>query len=117
MTACQFGGPVTVERLSIGYLQSVFYQVQNVVLLVLWVLFLLIKVYAFIDCIRRPAQAFPAVSRQSKVLWLILTGISALAGLVFQDPLSIFGIAGLVAALVFLFDVRPRIIELYANRW
>ncbi|MDO8732402.1 MAG: DUF2516 family protein [Actinomycetota bacterium] len=94
-----------------------FYQVQNLVLIVLWVLFLIIKVFAFIDCIRRPAQAFTAVSRQSKLLWLILTGVSALAGLVVQDPLSIFGIAGLVASLVYLFDVRPRIIELFANRW
>jgi len=94
-----------------------FYQVQNVVLLVLWVLFLVIKVYAFIDCIRRPAQAFPAVSRQSKVLWLILTGVSALAGLVVQDPLSLFGIVGLVVSLVYIFDVRTRIIELYSNRW
>ncbi len=101
----------------ISYRESVFFQVQSLVLLVLWVLFLLIKVFAFIDCIRRPAQAFPAVSRQSKVLWLILTGISALAGLVFQDPLGIVGIAGLVASLVYLFDVRPRIIELFANRW
>jgi len=94
-----------------------FYQVQNVVLLVLWVLFLVIKVYAFIDCIRRPTPAFPAVSRQSKVLWLILTGVSALAGLVVQNPLSLFGIAGLVVSLVYIFDVRIRIIELYSNRW
>ena len=94
-----------------------FYQVQNLILLVLWALFLLIKGYAFIDCIRRPAQAFPAVSRQSKVLWLILTGVSLLAGIVVQDPLSLFGIAGLVASLVYLFDVRPRIIELMTKRW
>jgi len=94
-----------------------FYQVQNAVLLVLWVLFIVIKAYAFIDCARRPAAAFPAVSRQSKMLWLVLTGVSALAGLVVGDPLSIFGILGLVASLVYLFDVRPRIIELYSNRW
>ena len=90
---------------------------QNLILLVLWVLFILIKAFAFIDCIRRPAQAYPAVSRQSKLLWLILTGVSLLAGIVVQDPLSLFGIAGLVASLVYLFDVRPRIIELLANRW
>jgi len=94
-----------------------FSQVQDVVLLVLWVLFLVIKAYAFVDCIRRPAQAFPAVSRQSKVLWLILTGVSALAALVVQNPLSLFGIAGLVVSLVYVFDVRTRIIELYTNRW
>ncbi len=95
----------------------VFFQVQNVVILVLWVLFLGLKVYAFADCVRRPAQAFAAVGRQSKPLWLTLTGISALAGLIFQDPLGLFGIAGLVASLIYLFDVRPRIQEILNNRW
>ena len=52
--------------------------VQGLILLALWVVTLVVKVFAFIDCIRRPAEAFPAVGRQSKVLWLILTGISAL---------------------------------------
>ena len=103
--------------LPISYLEVVFFQVQNIVILVLWVLFLVLKVYAFVDCVRPPAQAFAAVGRQSKPLWLILTGISALAGLIFQDPLGLFGIAGLVASLVYLFDVRPRIQEILNNRW
>ncbi|MFA7323403.1 MAG: DUF2516 family protein [Candidatus Nanopelagicales bacterium] len=94
-----------------------FYQVQNFVLLALWVLFLVLKVYAVIDCARRPAQAFPAVGRQTKVLWLILTGVSALAGLVLGDPLQLLSIAGLVASMVYLFDVRPRIIEILNKRW
>jgi len=102
---------------SISYLVVVFFQVQNIVILVLWVLFLGLKIYAFADCVRRPAQAFAAVGRQSKPLWLVLTGISALAGLIFQDPLGLFGIAGLVASLVYLFDVRPRIQEILNNRW
>ncbi len=104
-------------RLPISYLEMVFFQVQNIVILVLWVLFLGLKVYAFVDCVRRPTQAFVAVGRQTKPLWLILTGISALAGLVFQDPLGLIGIAGLVASLVYLFDVRPRIQDILNNRW
>ncbi|CAB4887986.1 MAG: DUF2516 family protein [Actinobacteria bacterium] len=103
--------------LPISYLEVVFFQVQNIVILVLWVLFLGLKIYAFADCVRRPAQAFAAVGRQSKPLWLVLTGISALAGLIFQDPLGLLGIAGLVASLVYLFDVRPRIQEILNNRW
>lgn len=103
--------------IAISYLELVFFQVQNIVIVVLWVLFLGLKIYAFVDCVRRPAQAFTAVGRQSKPLWLILTGISALAGLIFQDPLGLFGIAGLVASLVYLFDVRPRIQEILTNRW
>ncbi|MDD2857821.1 MAG: DUF2516 family protein [Candidatus Nanopelagicales bacterium] len=94
-----------------------FFQVQNLVLLVLWVLFLLVKAFAFIDCVRRPAAAFPAIGRQTKVLWLILTGVSAGAAVVVGDPLGLLGIAGLVASLVYLFDVRPRIIEILRKRW
>ncbi|MCX8527739.1 MAG: DUF2516 family protein, partial [Candidatus Nanopelagicales bacterium] len=64
------------------------------------------------DCLRRPAAAFPAVSRQSKVLWLVLTGLALLLGLLPSFVLNIFGLAGIVAALVYVFDVRQRIINI-----
>lgn len=86
--------------------------VQNLVVLVLWVLFLVVKGYAFIDCIRRPAAAFPAVGRQSKILWGILTGVSLLTGLLPNLTLNLLGIAGMVASLIYLFDVRPKIREI-----
>lgn len=76
----------------------------------LWALFLVVKAWAFIDCVRRPAQAFPAVNRVSKPLWLILTAAGGLTALLPSQTLGIFGIAGLVVALVYLFDVRTRII-------
>jgi hypothetical protein len=86
--------------------------VQNLVVLVLWVLFLVVKGYAFVDCIRRPTAAFPAVGRQSKILWMILTGVALLTGLLPGMTLNIIGIAGLVASLIYLFDVRPKIREI-----
>ncbi len=84
---------------------------QSLVTIVVWAVFAVLKVWAFIDCLRQRPDAFPAVQRQSKALWLILTGISALTGLLF-DPLGIIGLAGVVVALVYLFEVRPRIQEL-----
>jgi Protein of unknown function (DUF2516) len=95
----------------------VLYQTQNIAYLLLTILIVGLSGFAFIDCLRRPAQAFPAIGRQTKVLWLILTGLSTLANLAIGDPLSLFGIAGAVIALVYLFDVRPRIIEILNNRW
>lgn len=83
--------------------------VQNVVVLALWLVLLGLKAFAFIDCLRSPSQVFPAIGRQSKVLWLVLTGLSLLAGLVPNLTLSLFGIAGAVIALIYLFDIRPRI--------
>lgn len=89
---------------------------QNLVELVLWVIFGVVKIWAFVDCLRRPAAAFPAVGRVSKVLWLILTGIAALTGLLPGFTLNIIGIAGIVVALIYLFDVRARIADLMGGR-
>ncbi len=89
---------------------------QNLVVLVLWVLFGIVKIWAFVDCVRRPAEAFPAVGRVSKVLWLILTGAAALTGLIPGLTIGIIGIAGIVVALVYLFDVRVRIVDILGGR-
>ncbi|MFN8125192.1 MAG: DUF2516 family protein [Candidatus Nanopelagicales bacterium] len=84
---------------------------QSIVTIAVWAVFLVLKVWAFVDCLRQRPDAFPAVQRQNKNLWLILTGLSALTGLLF-DPLGIIGIAGVVVALLYLFEIKPRIAEL-----
>ena len=88
-----------------------FIEFQVGVTLIIWIVFAILKVWAFIDCLRQRADAFPAVQRQTKTLWVILTGIAALTGLVF-DPLGIVGIAGVVVALIYLFEIKPRIAEI-----
>ena len=75
-----------------------------------------VKAFAFVDCVRRPAAAFPAVGRQTKVLWLVVTGLAALSGLVPGLTLTIVGMAAIVAALVYLFGVRPPIVEITGRR-
>lgn len=83
--------------------------VQDLVVLVLWIVLLGLKGFAFVECLRAPTQAFPAVGRQSKVLWLVLTGLALLTGLLPNLTLSLFGIAGVVVALIYVFDIRPKI--------
>ena len=83
--------------------------VQDIVVLGLWVVLLGLKGFAFVDCLRAPSAAFPAIGRQSKILWLILTGLALLTGLAPNLTLSLFGIAGAVIALIYMFDIRPRI--------
>ncbi len=83
--------------------------VQDVVILALWVVLLGVKGFAFIECLRAPTAAFPAIGRQAKVLWLILTGLALLTGLLPNLTLTLFGIAGAVIALIYVFDIRPRI--------
>jgi hypothetical protein len=52
------------------------------------------------------------------VLWLILTGLAAGTGLLLNvvSPVGLIGLAGIVVALVYLFDVRPRIAEITDRR-
>lgn len=90
--------------------------IEGAVVLVLWAVLLVVKGFAFIDCVRRSAAAFPAVGRQTKPLWLILTGLALLLGLLPGQTLDLLGLAGTVAALVYLFDVRPRLQEITGRR-
>ena len=72
-----------------------------------------VEAWAFIDAITRPKQAFVAVGKQTKPLWLIILGVAAvvgLAGAVYGvGPTSILPVAAFVAAAVYLADVRPKV--------
>ena len=83
--------------------------VQDLVVLALWIVLLGLKGFAFVECLRAPTAAFPAIGRQSKILWLILTGLALLAGLNWEWTVNLVGIAGAVIALIYVFDIRPRI--------
>ena len=91
--------------------------VQSLVMLALWLGLTGLQIWALIDCARRPAQAFPAIDRKSKTLWLALTGAALGTGLLFRNPFGILGIAGAVVTLIYLFDVRPKLIEIMKPRW
>jgi hypothetical protein len=90
---------------------------ESLIVLTLWAILLVVKIFAFVDAIRRPADYFPFIGRQTKILWVALTGISVLAGLAPSLALSIFGIAGTVIALIYLFDIRPKMIEITGRKY
>jgi Protein of unknown function (DUF2516) len=87
--------------------------------LVLGLAAFLVEAWAFIDAIRRPAQAFVATGKRTKQLWLIILGVAAvvgLAGAVYGvGPTSILPVAAFVAAAVYLADVRPKVKEFNNN--
>jgi Protein of unknown function (DUF2516) len=72
-----------------------------------------VEAWALIDAIRRPAQAFVAVGKQTKQLWLIILGVAAVVGLYGAvygvGPISILPVAAFVAAAIYLADVRPKV--------
>jgi di/tricarboxylate transporter len=72
--------------------------------LVLFFALLIVKVFALVDCLTVPERAFVAAGKQTKVIWTVILVVAVLA--TFGGFLSVLG---LIAALVYLLDVRPAV--------
>jgi hypothetical protein len=83
----------------------------NNVLSYLTLVVLLFEVVAFVDALIRRKDAFPAVDKQTKPFWLIILGIAVAVSIIpiggFLSTMLV--LAGLVAAIVYMVDVRPRV--------
>lgn len=88
-----------------GLITGTFFTVLNVILLAL----LAFKVFAFVDAAIRPAAAYPAAGKLTKVAWLLFLGIAAFFDLLWGSVTSILTILGTVAAIVYVVDVRPAL--------
>jgi len=68
-----------------------------------------VKIFALIDCVARKAGEFELASQVSKNGWLVILGLSLAAHLVtFDNPLRLLNLAGTLAALVYLAQLRGR---------
>jgi hypothetical protein len=77
-------------------------------LTLVWVGTLALKVYALADCATRPTAAFPLHNKLTKPAWLAILAVSVLLGL-WSGALGLLGLAGTVAAIVYLVDVKPAV--------
>lgn len=72
------------------------------------------EAWAFVDALRRPAPAFVSAGKQTKPLWLIITGVATAIGLATAVAggfavTGILSIIAFVAAAIYLTDVRPKV--------
>ena len=78
---------------------------------------LALAAWAFIDALVRPAPAFVAAGKLTKPGWVAITGI-AIAVVYFFGLMSFFGLPAIIAAIVYLVDVRPAVRGLRrGNSW
>jgi hypothetical protein len=83
---------------------------QSVILLVLGVVALGCEVFAFVDALRHPENAYVAAGKRTRTFWLVLLGVALAIGFVtLFNPLSLFGLLAFVGAAVYLADVRPAL--------
>ena len=79
------------------------------VLFALQIAVLVAVVYAFVHAAMQRPDAYPAVDKLTKPVWLVILGVAGLLVLV----LGIMGTAiGAVAAGIYLVDVRPKRLEI-----
>lgn len=92
--------------------------VEDAVYYILGLVALALEVWAFFDCVRHRANAFEAVGKRTKTFWLAVTGGSMAVGALsvlggggggLIGPFGLFGLAAVVAASIYLADVRPAV--------
>lgn len=77
--------------------------------LALWAVVFGLEIWAFVDAARRPASHFKAVGKLDKVVWLLILGLLGAATLLMLNALNMFSVAGAIAALVYLYGIRPQL--------
>jgi 4-amino-4-deoxy-L-arabinose transferase-like glycosyltransferase len=83
---------------------------QGLVVLVLTLAAFAVCVFAFVDAIRRPAPAFEYAGKRTKQFWSILLGVAVALAFVSVGPgFSFLVLIAVVAAAVYLTDVRPAV--------
>ena len=77
---------------------------------------LAVKVFAFVDALTRPTQAYVAAEKLTKPAWLLILGLTVVTALVWPSVIGILSIVGIVAAFVYLLDVRPALASVTRRR-
>jgi uncharacterized membrane protein YccF (DUF307 family) len=77
---------------------------------------LAVKVFAFVDALTRPTQAYVAAGKLTKPAWLLILGLTVAVAFVFPSVIGLFSIIGIVAAFVYLLDVRPALASVTRRR-
>ncbi|MEU9834917.1 DUF2516 family protein [Streptosporangium sp. NPDC048047] len=98
------------------------FQIHGVLDLIFWVLSIAafaMSAWALFHAVRTSAQAFAVAGKKSKKFWLIVLGLAALFSFasavgyfgIGLGQLNIFAIAAVIAAGIYLADVKPAVGE------
>ena len=87
-------------------------------MLVLWLAALGATLFALVHAIRQRKDAFTAVDKLTKPIWLAILGAALAFLLLARTPVGLLGIIAVVATGVYLADVRPKVDEVQRGpRW
>jgi hypothetical protein len=96
---------------------STAYSLTDLILRALQLLALAAGAFALFHAARQRADAFTAVDKLSKPIWVGILAVAVLVVFLF-DVVQLFGLVAVVAIGVYLVDVRPRVDEIQRGpRW
>jgi hypothetical protein len=67
--------------------------------------------WAVVDCVTRRSQAFVIAEKLTKPAWVIISILAAVLTF-YLGVINFIGIAGIIASIVYLVDVRPALREI-----
>jgi hypothetical protein len=77
-----------------------------------------LTLWAFVDSLIRPAAGYAAAGKLTKPGWAAITGLATLVIFYSQNPMTFLGLPAMIAAVVYLVDVRPAVRGLQrGNSW
>ena len=94
------------------------YAFQSTFMLVVLVVLLAVKGFAFVNALTWSAEAYDAAGKLTKQAWCLITGLGFAAQLILisSSPLGLIHLVFTIAALVYLADVRPALAEVTSHR-
>ena len=81
---------------------------EALVFLLLYLAAQALTVWAFVDALIRPAAGYVAAGKLTKPAWAAITGIAVAVAYLF-GPMHVLGLPAIIAAVVYLVDVRPAV--------
>jgi len=93
------------------------FAIQGYFSLIVLVAMLAVKGFAFVNALSFSDEAYRAAGKQNKTGWSTGLGVGLAAQIVLMgNPLSIIHLVFLIAALVYLADVRPALTHVMGGR-
>ena len=94
------------------------YAFQSTLMLVVLVVLLAVKGFAFINSLTYSAEAYEAAGKLTKQAWCAITGLGFAAQLILigSSPLGLIHLVFTIASLVYIADVRPALAEVTSRR-
>lgn len=85
------------------------FAVPSILMLVISLAMFVAQGFAFIDALTQKPESFVAADKLTKTVWTIILGLGLAWHMLRWHPIDLINLVGIVAALVYIVDVRPAI--------